>query len=108
MIGFSPPLQQRVRRPRVVVRLDEDFPFSFPRIAHVDLADDGGIDAIEHANDVALSCRLGNLFELRFPGLTDDNGPWCERVRSGAYRSYYSEQYAARLRVAGTDSEDAR
>ncbi len=36
------------------------------------------------------------------------NGPWCERVRSGAYRSYYSEQYAARLRVAGIDSEDVR
>jgi dTDP-glucose 4,6-dehydratase len=26
------------------------------------------------------------------------NGAWCEGVRSGAYRSYYDEQYAARLK----------
>ena len=23
-----------------------------------------------------------------------DNQPWCERVRSGAYRDYYERQYA--------------
>ena len=27
-----------------------------------------------------------------------DNQPWCERVRSGAYRDYYERQYGAGLR----------
>ena len=27
------------------------------------------------------------------------NGPWADRVRSGAYRDYYDRQYAARLRA---------
>jgi dTDP-glucose 4,6-dehydratase len=31
-----------------------------------------------------------------------DNGEWSARVRSGAYRSYYDDQYAARLGSAGT------
>ena len=26
-----------------------------------------------------------------------DNGPWWERVRSGAYRDYYEKQYGTRL-----------
>jgi dTDP-glucose 4,6-dehydratase len=26
-----------------------------------------------------------------------DNGAWSERVRSGAYREYYQQQYGARL-----------
>jgi dTDP-glucose 4,6-dehydratase len=28
-----------------------------------------------------------------------DNGPWWERVRSGAYRAYYEQQYGSRLRL---------
>ena len=35
-----------------------------------------------------------------------ENSGWCERVRSGTYRSYYDDQYAARLSAAGgNDSE---
>jgi dTDP-glucose 4,6-dehydratase len=30
-----------------------------------------------------------------------DNRTWWERVRSGAYRDYYEQQYGARLRAAG-------
>jgi dTDP-glucose 4,6-dehydratase len=37
-----------------------------------------------------------------------DNSAWCERVRSGAYRSYYDEQYAVRLRTASPDPEVVR
>ena len=31
-----------------------------------------------------------------------DNTAWCDAVRSGAYRSYYDEQYAARLDTAAS------
>jgi dTDP-glucose 4,6-dehydratase len=37
-----------------------------------------------------------------------NNSGWCERVRSGAYRSYYDDQYATRLAVAGGDGEKIR
>jgi dTDP-glucose 4,6-dehydratase len=37
-----------------------------------------------------------------------DNSAWCERVRSGAYRSYYDEQYAVRLRASSPDPEVVR
>ena len=29
------------------------------------------------------------------------NGAWSDRVRSGAYRDYYEQQYAARLAQGG-------
>jgi dTDP-glucose 4,6-dehydratase len=32
------------------------------------------------------------------------NQPWCQRVRSGAYRDYYERQYGARLRQGGNDA----
>jgi len=37
-----------------------------------------------------------------------DNAPWCQHVRSGAYRSYYDEQYAARLNPAGNAKKDKK
>lgn len=36
-----------------------------------------------------------------------NNSAWCQRVRSGAYRSYYDEQYAARLSAGPKDREGA-
>lgn len=37
-----------------------------------------------------------------------DNGAWCQAVRSGAYRSYYDEQYAARLQTASGGDRGGR
>ena len=38
------------------------------------------------------------------PG-TATNGAWCERVRSGAYRDYYEQQYARAPAPASTSDE---
>jgi dTDP-glucose 4,6-dehydratase len=52
----------------------------------------------------ALCWRPRHTFE---DGLTETvawyrgNGPWAERVRSGAYRDYYERQYGARLALGG-------
>jgi dTDP-glucose 4,6-dehydratase len=37
-----------------------------------------------------------------------DNARWCEHVRSGAYRSYYNEQYGDRLSATESKREDGR
>ena len=37
-----------------------------------------------------------------------DNNAWCDNVRTGTYRSYYDEQYAARLTSAASGQGDNR
>jgi dTDP-glucose 4,6-dehydratase len=56
-------------------------------------------------NSKKIRTELGWTPRHRFEeGLADtvgwyrDNQPWCERVRSGAYRDYYERQYGAGLR----------
>jgi dTDP-glucose 4,6-dehydratase len=69
------------------------------------VADRPGHDRRYAMNSTKIRTELGwrprHLFEQ---GLADTvewyrrNQPWCERVRSGAYRDYYERQYGAGLR----------
>ena len=79
-------------------------------IRHV--TDRPGHDRRYAMNSALIRRELGWAPRHQFErGLTEtvdwyrNNSAWCERVRSGAYRSYYDDQYAARLGVAGGDTK---